>query len=158
MRKRKLLLIGLLLGAFCATGEVPEEYRRRALRVVVYDAARFGFQNPDGAYGGLMVELWEDIALELDLQYEYALADMEGVLTGLQENRYDLGLGAISITPQREKLVDFTQAVNPSGTGIAVASGAIENSFQAYWRPILGSLLRLVGLLLLVLFVSGTLV
>ncbi len=95
---------------------------------------------------------------ELGFTYQYEATDMEGLLGGLQNGRFDVALGAISITPSRERLVDFTQAVNPSGTGIAVAKDSIKNAFQLYWKPILVSLLRLIGLLLLVLLISGTLV
>ena len=128
------------------------------LKVAVYDSPPFGFQHPDGAYGGLMVELWEDIAGELGWAYEYALTDMEGLLEGLEDGQYDVALGAISITPQRESRVDFTQAVNPSGTGIAVAASRSRSSFRMYWKPILLSLLELLGVLLLMLLLSALIV
>ncbi|MEO1712710.1 MAG: transporter substrate-binding domain-containing protein, partial [Bacteroidota bacterium] len=54
--------------------------------------------------------------------------------------------------------VDFSQAVNPSGTGIAVGANSLGNTFQVYWRPILTSLLQLIGSLLFVLLLSGTIV
>jgi len=128
------------------------------LRIAVYDAPPFGFQHHDSTYGGLMVELWEDIADELGYIYRYELTDMETLLSGLQAGHFDLGLGAISITPNREAIVDFTQAVNPSGTGIAVAAGSWRSSFQAYWRPLLLSIGRVVLAIGIMLLVSGTLV
>lgn len=128
------------------------------LHIAVYDAPPFGFRDADSTYAGLMIEIWEDIAEELDYSYSYHLTDMEELLAGLEGKRYDVGLGAISITPERESRVDFSQAVNPSGTGIAVAADSLSNSFEAYWKPILTSLLRLIGSLLLVLLLSGTIV
>lgn len=130
----------------------------RLLQVAIYDAAPFGYQNPDGSNDGLMVEIWEAIARELGWEYTYELNDLDGVLNGLQDHTYDVGLGAISITPSREVLVDFSQPVNPSGTGIAMARSAQQNTFQAYWKPILKSLGQLIGLLLMVLILSGTIV
>lgn len=41
----------------------------QALRVAIYDAAPFGYQNPDGTYDGLMVDLWESIARELEWDF-----------------------------------------------------------------------------------------
>ncbi len=130
----------------------------QTLRVAVYHSPPFGFRNQDGSYGGLMVEIWEDIAKELDYQYTYDTMDIKGVLTGLEEKRYDIGLDAISITPEREKQVDFTQPVNPSGTGVAFSKARVESAFELYWKPILVSLSQLIGSLLLVLLISGTIV
>ncbi len=129
-----------------------------SLKVAVYDSPPFGLQYEDGTYGGLMVELWEEIASEIDIQYEYELTDMDELMLGLNDETYQVGLGAISITPSREILVDFSHAVNPSGTGIAVKSGTIKSNFFAYAKPIVFSLLRLVISLLLLLVISGTLV
>jgi len=128
------------------------------LRIAVYDAPPFGIQHNDSTYGGLMVELWEDIAIELGYAYRYQLTDMDDLLSGLERGRFDVGLGAISITPNREAMVDFTQAVNPSGTGIAVAAGSWRNSFNAYWKPLIFSFLRVMGAIAFMLLLSGTLV
>ncbi|MEO1261909.1 MAG: transporter substrate-binding domain-containing protein [Bacteroidota bacterium] len=129
------------------------------LHVAVYDSPPFGMIKPDSnGFDGLMVQLWEDIAAELDVPFEYKLADMEGVISGLQEGKYDVGLGAISITPKREELIDFTHAVNPSGTGIAISNKSRTGSFLNKWRPIFVDLLELVVTLLLMLFVSALIV
>ena len=130
----------------------------KLLNVAVYNAPPFGFQNPDSTFGGLMVELWEDISRDLGCRNIYHLTDMDQLLSGLQKKEYDIGLGAISITPKRESLVDFSQAVNPSGTGIATAASSNQNAFKNYWKPILISLIRLIGSLILVLIMSGTIV
>ncbi len=74
----------------------------------MYDAPHFGIQHNDSTYGGLMVELWEDIAIELGYAYRYQLTDMDDLLSGLERGHFDVGLGAISITPNREAMVDFT--------------------------------------------------
>ncbi len=128
------------------------------LKVAVYHSPPFGIYNEDGTYGGLMVELWRNVAQELDLKYNFDLADMEGTLEGLNSGVYDVGLGAISITPKRERLVDFTQPVNPSGTGVAVAAGRFSDSIWTYLPPILSSLTKLILSLAVVLVISGTLV
>jgi len=152
-------LIGKLILIVCISLPIfGVSQTEQTLRVAIYDAAPFGYQNPDGTYDGLMVDLWESIARELEWDFQYELTDMDGLLAGLQNDQYDIGLGAISITPSREALVDFTQPVNPSGTGIATARKAQGNAFRAYWRPLVLSLAQLVGSLLLVLLISGGIV
>jgi polar amino acid transport system substrate-binding protein len=128
------------------------------LKIAVYDSPPFGMKTNSGKIGGLMVELWEDIADEMNVEYSYVLTDMEGVLSGLREGTYDVGLGAISITPAREEMVDFTHAVNPSGTGIAVSESSYSASILKKWGPILVNLLELIGIILLMLLISAVIV
>jgi len=128
------------------------------LHIAVYDSPPFGMKSKTGQADGLMVELWEDIAKDLNVTSVYHFTNMNGVLSGLENKTYDVGLGAISITPKREKIVDFTQAVNPSGTGIAVSKELSKVSFFKKWMPIFISLLKLIGVLLLMLFISALIV
>lgn len=128
------------------------------LHIAVYDSPPFGMEVRGGRIGGLMVELWEDIADDLEYNYTYTLTDMNGLITGLQEKKYDVGLGAISITPKREKLVDFTHAVNPSGTGIATFKDSTTHSFFKKWGPILLDLLELFAGLFIMLMISAVIV
>lgn len=128
------------------------------LQVGVYDSPPFGMRQSNEEIGGLMVELWEDMAEDLDLRYEYTLTDLSTIIAGLESGRFDVGLGAISITPKREERVDFTQAVNPSGTGIATARATAANSFSRKWGPIIIDLLQLVAGLLVMLLLSAVIV
>lgn len=136
----------------------PAPQSAEIIRVAVYDEAPFGFLRPDGRYGGLMVEVWEIIAARLDLHYEYEAIDMAGLLTGLSDHRYQVGLGAITITPAREELVDFSQPVNASGTGIGVNRSSVVSRFSAYVWPISIAILKLAAGLALLLLMSGFIV
>lgn len=136
----------------------PGERAADVLEVAVYDEAPFGYQPVDGAVSGLMVEVWEEIARQLGVEYRYTLTDMEGLLAGLEAGRFDVGLGAITITPAREVRVDFSQAVTRSGTGIAVSRTRAEGRFEAYLLPISAAILKLAGALLLVLLTAGAIV
>lgn len=157
MRNALLLLLLPFFSFGNSDSEIPAIYKNRKLRVAVYDSPPFGMLEND-KYAGLMVNLWKDIAAELGCQSDFTLTNMDDLLNGLQEGHYDIGLGAISITPNRETRVDFTQAVNPSGTGIATAADSSQNAFKNYWQPIIISLLKLIGSLLFVLLLSGTIV
>lgn len=150
----KFLLISIFLFPSYLFAQNPTD----TLRIAVYDSPPFGMQTQAGEISGLMVELWQDIAQELNLSYEYTLTDMNGVMSGLQNGTYDLGLGAISITPKRESLVDFTHAVNPSGTGIAVYKTPLPASFFNKWTPILIDLFELIMGLVIMLFIAALIV
>ena len=148
----------LLICTFLFPSFLFAQQQSDTLRIAVYDSPPFGMKMHSGEIGGLMVELWEDIAKELNVSYQYTLTDMNGVMTGLQDGDYDIGLGAISITPKRERLVDFTHAVNPSGTGIAIFKQSLSASFLDKWTPIFIDLFELILSLLVMLFISALIV
>lgn len=154
-----ILAIATLFPIVClAQPTAPPDYRDRIIKVAVYDEAPFGFRDASGAYVGLMVEIWEDIAGELDLTFDYTTTDMRGLLAGLNSGRFDVGLGAITITPNRELLVDFSQPVNASGTGIVVTAQNAGKQLRAYIWPITRATILLAGSLITLLLVSGTIV
>lgn len=150
---RLFLVFLALLPCLLSAQPVPD-----TLRIAVYNSPPFGMLQRGDEIDGLMVELWEDIADDLGYAYGYTLTDMNELIDGLGQGRYDLALGAISITPNRERLVDFTHAVNPSGTGIAMGREKVSNSFLRKWGPIIIDLLKLMVTLFLMLLLSAAIV
>lgn len=66
MRSIPLFLLLLSAWLFDQISNRPDS--QGVLQVAVYDSPPFGLQYPDGTCGGLMVELWEGLAS--DLNYE----------------------------------------------------------------------------------------
>ena len=147
------LLIFASYWAFAAT-----DAEHSPIQIAIYDEAPFGYLDKKGRYSGLMVEMWEDIADELDLEYEYTLTNMGDLIKGVKLGEYSVGLGAITITPHREALVDFSQPVNASGTGIVVAKKGITSTFSTFVWPITVAIIKLAIALAALLLVSGMLV
>ena len=92
------------------------------LRIAVYDVPPYGYSDRDGSIVGASVDLWRRVAEKLGQRYELTLVkDMDGVLRGLETQRFDAAIGAITITPEREERVDFTYpAAHRSGVAVAV--------------------------------------
>lgn len=131
---------------------------KRNLQVAVYDSEPFGMLE-NGRVKGIMVEVWERVADKLGYEYEFeVVADMEQLIDGLKTNHYDVGIGAITITPAREEEIDFSHAIIASGTGVATGTESVKGAWRRKYRPILASLLELVGILALVMFVMGTII
>lgn len=129
----------------------------KVLNVAVFNSAPFCEHYSDGAYGGLMVDLWEDIAKRNNYQYKYYDETVQGLLTGIESGKYDVGLGALPITPKREKYVDFSHAVNHSGIGYAMAKDNNILSKNSIYQLVI-SLLELLAGLLVLLLLSGIVV
>jgi polar amino acid transport system substrate-binding protein len=63
----------------------------------------------DGEYRGFDLELAEAIADDLGLELEIGNMDFDGLCAAVASGtKYDVAFGAITITPKREKQVDFT--------------------------------------------------
>jgi polar amino acid transport system substrate-binding protein len=121
----RLIFIRLVLGAWlavpvaCAFGAEPPQ--AAPLRIAVYDVPPYGYANPDGSISGISVDLWRRVAERLERQFKLIpVSEMESVLSGLEQGQYDAAIGAITITPEREKRVDFSYPAHRSGVAVAL--------------------------------------
>ncbi|RUO23964.1 ABC transporter substrate-binding protein [Aliidiomarina minuta] len=96
--------------------ELPEE----TLQVAVRIGAPFVIERPDGSYAGITIELWERIASQLDLDFAYQPAGLESLLSGMRDMEYDVGLGPLTVTAERERFLDFSQPFHNAGLAIAL--------------------------------------
>lgn len=65
----------------------------------------------DGQYKGFDLDLIQDIAKKLGLTVEFANVDFDTIVPGVSSGaKYDVGIGAITVTPERKKEVDFTDS------------------------------------------------
>ena len=118
----------LVLVAFGASLTAPldcalaaERRPTAPLRVAVYDVPPYGTVGSDGALSGLSVDLWRRVAEELEWEYRLTpVSQMETILSGLEQGRFDAAIGAITITPEREERVDFSYPTHRSGVAVAL--------------------------------------
>jgi polar amino acid transport system substrate-binding protein len=120
-RLSRLLLTALSL--FClivsAFAEGPRE--TQSLRVAVYDVPPYGYVDSDGSISGVSVDLWRRVAEQLEWPFRLIpISDMESMISGLEQGRFDAAIGAITITPERAARVDFSYPAHRSGVAIAL--------------------------------------
>ena len=84
------------------------------------EAPPFAYKNEDGRWGGISIWLWRKIADELGLSFEFQEADVNALIHGVRDRRFDLAIAAITVTHAREKKVDFSHPYFTSGLGVAV--------------------------------------
>ena len=77
-------------------------------------------ENENGTFSGLSIRAWEAAADDLGRPYRYEPAGLDEVLTGVESGRFDLGLGAYTVTAEREQRLDFSHPFHTSGLGLAV--------------------------------------
>src|ERR1700678_2090807 len=100
------------------------------------DAPPFAIKNDEGEWSGVSIDLWRKIADQLKLKYRFVeTSSVTSLLDGVQDGSFDLAVAAITITPPREELVDFTVPYFHTGTGVAVQTDHLAN-----WMPVIRSI------------------
>lgn len=89
------------------------------LNVGVREAPPFSFQDADGRWSGIAIELWESIAETNQLDYNYSVRELSDLLASLEAGTTDVAVGALTITAERERRFDFTHPFMDSGLAIA---------------------------------------
>jgi polar amino acid transport system substrate-binding protein len=114
-------IFGVCLAAtmVCAFG--AEQRETEPLRVAVYDVPPYGYVDTDGSISGVSVDLWRRVAEQMEWPFRLIpVSDMDSILSGLEQGRFDAAIGAITITPERAARVDFSYPAHRSGVAIAL--------------------------------------
>ncbi|MCJ2185291.1 transporter substrate-binding domain-containing protein [Novosphingobium beihaiensis] len=90
------------------------------MRIATREAPPFAMKGEDGQWHGLAIDLWDSIANENGYAYRFVETDLDDMIDGVADGRYDASVGALTITADREEKVDFTQPFTTTGFGIAV--------------------------------------
>jgi ABC-type amino acid transport substrate-binding protein len=133
-----------------------EDQTSNRLTVGVKEAPPFVMRNDNGDWTGISIELWRAVAEELGLAYELHPFDLQELRSAIDRREVDIVVGALSITPEREELVDFTHTYYVSSLGIAVPA-ASAGTLGALSFLVSGRFLQLVGGLALLLVLCGAL-
>jgi polar amino acid transport system substrate-binding protein len=98
----------------------PPTAGAHVLRVYTKPIEPFAFRQ-DGRAMGFSIDLWERVARQAGLRYEIHWVTSVGeLIEALQSGTADVAIAAISITSDREAVVDFSTPYYESGLGILV--------------------------------------
>jgi polar amino acid transport system substrate-binding protein len=91
------------------------------IRVGIKRLEPFVFIDEGGQPSGFSIDLWKAIAADLGIQYEWVQAGtVNELMADLQSGKIDAAIAGISMTPEREALVDFTYPYFEAGLQIMV--------------------------------------
>ncbi|WP_262270412.1 transporter substrate-binding domain-containing protein [Microvirga yunnanensis] len=115
-----------LFGSFIAPSIAPAAAQisgNRELVIATKEAAPFAMKAADGSWFGISIDLWRRVGDQLQLRYRFVEEPtVPGLLHGTAEGKYDAAVAALTITAERERMLDFSQPFYLSGLGIAVPS------------------------------------
>ena len=149
-----LAALMLLVGAASFLPAAAQD-TTRTLVVGVKEAPPFAIQQPDGTWGGISIILWEQVAEELDLPYEWQERDLQGLLEGVEDGSLDAAVAALTVTAEREEGMDFSHPFYASGLGIAVRVEEGERWLSVIRGFLSMAFLKVVGVLVLLLLLVG---
>ena len=125
-----------------------------AFVVATKEAPPFAIRAADGGWNGLSISLWEEVADELGVDFRFAEASLVDMIEGVSDGRFDASVAATTITPARERLVDFSHPFFTTGFGIVVSRA--DTSWWNMARSLVSpAFFKAVGLLALLLSFVG---
>ncbi len=154
--KRALIAVTLVVIFFLWEASlVRAETATQKLIVGTREVPPFAMVGSDGQWTGITIELLEKIGEKLDLSYEYKPLALSTMFDELQSGTIDMAAAAISITSEREGLVDFTHPFYQSGLGIAVVSKPAPTWWGVMTGLVSWQFIKALGILALILFIFG---
>jgi polar amino acid transport system substrate-binding protein len=121
-----------------AGAQEPNATAKCILVIGTKEAPPFAMRGDDGSWTGISIELWRRIADELHLQYRFKDVPLAELINGTAAGRLDASVSAITVTADRDRMVDFSEPYYTTGLGIAVPR---ETSFN--WLRLFGSLISI---------------
>ena len=112
----------------------------------------------NGRLTGYSIELWERIVREAKLPFDpakdYRVVDSVGqMMSALEKKEVDAAVGAISITSEREQVVDFSQPFYESGLQIMTRDQGGSSLKRIVSNLFKGQIFTLIGILIVLILV-----
>jgi polar amino acid transport system substrate-binding protein len=104
-------------------------------------------------YTGFDIELWEEIAKELEWPFTYHETDLKGIFKDLIEGQADVAFSCITMTEEREKIVDFSHHYLNSGLRIMVLNKtkiSLPQSIKSFFSPMVAKSITYIGLFIII--------
>jgi polar amino acid transport system substrate-binding protein len=129
------------------------------IRVGIMPLEPFVFIDANGQPSGFSIDLWDALVADLGIQYEWVPAGtVNELITSIRSGKIDAAIAGISMTPERESLVDFTYPYFESGLPILVPeipdTGAVSLP-NVFFSSIV---FKMLGLGLILLFFMANLI
>jgi ABC-type amino acid transport substrate-binding protein len=153
-----ILLISILTVLLTVSGFqalAQSEENQEPLKVATKEIKPFVFVV-DGKVSGFSIDLWNALAVEAGLEFEYVIVTtVQEQLDAVQNNDADIAIAAISITEEREKSVDFSHEYFVSGLGILTNINVPHNLRDALLAATSPTVLRILAGLIITIIIAA---
>lgn len=116
-----VLILFMFSGTLMAADSLTEIQANGKMVVGLDDSfPPMGFRNDDGEIVGFDIDLAKEAAKRLGVEVEFKAVDWDGVILSLKNGMIDLIWNGLTITPAREKSIDFSQPYLENSQSIVV--------------------------------------
>nr|5JOS_A Chain A, Cyclohexadienyl dehydratase [synthetic construct] len=92
-----------------AASRLDEIMERGTLRVgTTGDYKPFSYRDPDGQYTGFDIDVAKSLAKSLGVKVEFVPTTWPTLMSDLQADKFDIAMGGVTVTPERQKKADFS--------------------------------------------------
>lgn len=123
--KRTVLALAVLClgaGAAAAEGKLIEQIKQRGKVIVGMSSfVPWAMRDKEGNWIGFEIDVSRKLASDLGVELELAPTAWDGIIPALNAGKLDIIIGGLSITPERQQSVDFTEPYSHSGVGVAAS-------------------------------------
>lgn len=130
-----------------------QQEQDQPLRVVTKVIEPFVFIEQD-RFSGFSIDLWKEIALIMNLPFEFVQVEtVSEQLAYLEEGQAEIAIAAISMTPEREEVIDFPYPYYRSGVQIMTNNRSTRPISSLLTAFVSSRLLTVIGSLLFIMVV-----
>jgi len=154
--KSLFIKVGLIIFTVCILPIFGNNLNTKEIIVGTKSAPPFAMRNKQGEWEGISIELWKQIAKDLNIKYKFKEENLITMLDGVANGKLNVAIAAITVTPSREERFDFSHCYYTTGLTIATLK---EN--QSGWVTLIRAffsyeMLAIILYLATLLFVVGT--
>ncbi|MDD2048631.1 transporter substrate-binding domain-containing protein [Pseudomonas putida] len=121
--KKAWLTFSALALCLAAGNALAKEYKE--LRFGVDPSyAPFESKAADGSLVGFDIDLGNAICAELKVKCKWVESDFDGMIPGLKANKFDGVISSMTVTPAREKVIDFSSELFSGPTSLVFKKGS----------------------------------
>ncbi len=124
-----VLCVAMFVTCFAACGQkkvTVDDIKKKGELVIATspDFPPFESLDENGNVEGIEIEILNIVCEELGVKLNIKQMNFDTVIPGVQAGKFDVGVSGISVTPEREKNVLFTDPYCLAAQAIVVASGS----------------------------------
>jgi polar amino acid transport system substrate-binding protein len=131
-------------------------FAQESTTVGIKEAPPFAFKDSKGKWMGITVDLWKEIQLEKNAEFQPREMALDKLLIAIESGDIATGLGAISILYDREKKFDFSIPYFETGLALATRTEHEDNVWS--YLGTLGKIIKALIPWVLLLLVVGVLI
>ena len=153
---KHILLLALFLSVlnFAGLAQNPDS---KKLIIGLKESPPFVMGQED-SYRGVCIDLWKEIADELDYEYSFKTYKLEGLLQAVENGEVDLSINPLTVTAERIQRFSFSQPFYVTNLGIATRYKD-DSTILAFISNLFSlDFIKAVFLLMMIIFIFGLIV